>query len=167
MPKQWRWRMAQRWAMNLAFHLSPRPCLCLAVAIEFAGRWPWPSGHRAAPWILCGWLSPSWVWFLLLPLAEWQHADPLGVPPVGAAVFWALYIVFGNGRAPACRAVGVAGLLVAALVVVPVGVAHAGAALLSPPACRWGGRGGHLQRAAHLAGDDGPGSACSKRPSAS
>ena len=52
---------------------------------------------------------------------------------VGAAVFWALYIVFGKraGHLHAGQSVSL-GLLVAALVVVPVGVAHAGAALLSP-----------------------------------
>jgi len=52
---------------------------------------------------------------------------------LGAAVFWALYIVFGKraGHLHAGHSVSL-GLLVAALVVVPVGVAHAGAALLSP-----------------------------------
>jgi len=60
--------------------------------------------------------------------------DPLGVLyAVGAAVFWALYIVFGKraGHLHAGQSVSL-GLLVAALVVVPVGAAHAGAALLSP-----------------------------------
>ena len=48
-------------------------------------------------------------------------------------MFWALYIVFGKraGHLHAGQSVSL-GLLVAALVVVPVGVAHAGAALLSP-----------------------------------
>ena len=51
-----------------------------------------------------------------------------------AAVCWAIYIVFGKrvGHVPAGLSVSL-GLAVAALVVLPVGVAHAGAALLSLP----------------------------------
>jgi inner membrane transporter RhtA len=48
-------------------------------------------------------------------------------------VFWALYIIYGKraGHLHAGQSVSL-GLLVAALVVVPVGVVHTGAALLSP-----------------------------------
>jgi inner membrane transporter RhtA len=72
---------------------------------------------------------------LLLPLGlSGSTLDPVGVMySVGAAVFWALYIIYGKraGHLHAGQSVSL-GLLVAALVVVPVGVAHAGAALLSP-----------------------------------
>ncbi len=60
--------------------------------------------------------------------------DPVGVGyALVAAVCWALYIVYGKriGHLHAGHSVSL-GLLVAAVVVVPVGVAHAGAALLSP-----------------------------------
>jgi len=52
---------------------------------------------------------------------------------LGAAACWALYIVFGKraGHLHAGHSVSL-GVAVAALVVVPVGVAHAGTALLQP-----------------------------------
>ena len=74
---------------------------------------------------------------MLLPLGLGASAlDPVGVLyALAAAVFWAMYIVFGKraGHLHAGHTVSL-GLLVAALVVVPVGVVHAGAALLSPTA---------------------------------
>lgn len=60
--------------------------------------------------------------------------DPVGVAyALGAALMWGTYIVFGKrvGHLHAGQSVSL-GLLMAAVVVVPVGVAHAGAALWSP-----------------------------------
>ena len=146
--RPWRWRLtradaqavalygAALGAMNLMFYLSLQTLpFGLAVAIEFAGPLAvaiW-SSRRAVDFI---WVALAIVGLaLLLPVGLSGSAlDPLGVLyAVGAAVFWALYIVFGKraGHLHAGQSVSL-GLLVAALVVVPVGVAHAGAALLSP-----------------------------------
>ena len=146
--RPWRWRLSRAdaqavalygaalGAMNLMFYLSLQTLpFGLAVAIEFAGPLAvaiW-SSRRAVDFI---WVALAIVGLaLLLPLGlSGSTLDPLGMLyAVGAAVFWALYIVFGKraGHLHAGQSVSL-GLLVAALVVVPVGVAHAGAALLSP-----------------------------------
>ena len=146
--RPWRWRLSRAdaqavvlygaalGAMNLMFYLSLQTLpFGLAVAIEFAGPLAvaiW-SSRRAVDFV---WVALAIVGLaLLLPLwLSGSTLDPLGVLySVGAAVFWALYIVFGKraGHLHAGQSVSL-GLLVAALVVVPVGVAHAGAALLSP-----------------------------------
>ena len=146
--RPWRWRLSRAdaqavalygaalGAMNLMFYLSLQTLpFGLAVAIEFAGPLAvaiW-SSRRAVDFV---WVALAIVGLaLLLPLGlSGSMLDPLGVLyAVGAAVFWALYIVFGKraGHLHAGQSVSL-GLLVAALVVVPVGVAHAGAALLSP-----------------------------------
>ena len=146
--RPWRWRLSRAdaqavvlygaalGAMNLMFYLSLQTLpFGLAVALEFAGPLAvaiW-SSRRAVDFV---WVALAIVGLaLLLPLGlSGSTLDPLGVLyAVGAAVFWALYIVFGKraGHLHAGQSVSL-GLLVAALVVVPVGVAHAGAALLSP-----------------------------------
>ena len=146
--RPWRWRLtradaqavalygAALGAMNLMFYLSLQTLpFGLAVAIEFAGPLAvaiW-SSRRAVDFV---WVALAIVGLaLLLPLGlSGSTLDPLGVLyAVGAAVFWALYIVFGKraGHLHAGQSVSL-GLMEAALVVVPVGVAHAGAALLSP-----------------------------------
>lgn len=146
--RPWRWRLSRAdaqavalygaalGAMNLMFYLSLQTLpFGLAVAIEFAGPLAvaiW-SSRRAVDFV---WVALAIVGLaLLLPLGlSGSTLEPLGVLyAVGAAVFWALYIVFGKraGHLHAGQSVAL-GLLVAALVVVPVGVAHAGAALLSP-----------------------------------
>ena len=146
--RPWRWRLSRAdaqavvlygaalGAMNLMFYLSLQTLpFGLAVAIEFAGPLAvaiW-SSRRAVDFV---WVALAIVGLaLLLPLGlSGSTLDPLGVLyAVGAAVFWALYIVCGKraGHLHAGQSVSL-GLLVAALVVVPVGVAHAGAALLSP-----------------------------------
>ena len=146
--RPWRWRLSRAdaqavalygaalGAMILMFYLSLQTLpFGLAVAIEFAGPLAvaiW-SSRRAVDFV---WVALAIAGLaLLLPLGlSGSTLDPLGVLyAVGAAVFWALYIVFGKraGHLHAGQSVSL-GLLVAALVVVPVGVAHAGAALLSP-----------------------------------
>mgnify|MGYP006192179439 FL=1 len=146
--RPWRWRLSRAdaqavvlygaalGAMNLMFYLSLQTLpFGLAVAIEFAGPLAvaiW-SSRRAVDfvWVLLAIAGLG----LLLPLGlNGSMLDPVGVAyALGAAVFWALYIVFGKraGHLHAGHTVSL-GLLVAALVVVPVGVVHAGAALLSP-----------------------------------
>ncbi|MFS7066657.1 EamA family transporter, partial [Escherichia coli] len=66
-----------------------------------------------------------------------NSAEPLDLVgaayALGAGVCWALYILFGQ-RAGADHGAqgGALGVLVAAILVVPIGVAHAGADLLDP-----------------------------------
>ncbi len=146
--RPWRWHLSRADAksvvlygaalggMNLMFYMSLRTLpFGLAVAIEFAGPLAvaiW-SSRRAVDFV---WVMLAIAGLgLLLPLGlNGSMLDPVGVAyALGAAVFWALYIVFGKraGHLHAGHSVSL-GLLVAALVVVPVGVAHAGMALLSP-----------------------------------
>ena len=146
--RPWRWHLSRADAravmlygaalggMNLMFYLSLRTLpFGLAVAIEFAGPLAvaiW-SSRRAVDFV---WVALAIAGLgMLLPLGlNGSTLDPVGVfYALGAAVFWGLYIVFGKraGHLHAGHSVSL-GLLVAALVVVPVGVVHAGAALLSP-----------------------------------
>jgi len=71
---------------------------------------------------------------LLLPLASDRELDPLGLAfAFGAAASWALYIVFGKRVSTLASGQAVSlGMLVAALFAVPIGVAHAGAAMGVP-----------------------------------
>ncbi|WP_022981867.1 EamA family transporter [Ideonella sp. B508-1] len=146
--RPWRWRLARgEWKallaygvtlglMNLTFYQSLRTIpFGVAVAIEFAG--PLTVALLASRHAL------DFVWLLLaiaglgllLPLGHGVSTlDPVGVGWAAvAAVCWALYILFGKrvGHLHAGQSVAI-GLTVAALTVVPVGVAQAGAALLSP-----------------------------------
>ncbi|AOG23088.1 EamA family transporter [Acidovorax sp. RAC01] len=146
--RPWRWQLSRADAqaialygaalggMNLMFYMSLRTLpFGLAVAIEFSGPLAvaiW-SSRRAVDFV---WVALAMAGLgMLLPLGlNGSTLDPLGVAyALAAAVFWALYIVFGKraGHLHAGHSVSL-GLLVAALVVVPVGVAHAGAALLTP-----------------------------------
>lgn len=123
-------------AMNLVFYLSLRTIpLGIAVALEFTG-----------PLALALFGSRRWVDFvwialvvaglaMLLPLhGQAQALDPVGVAyALAAGVGWVLYIVLGRKAGDAYGADAVTlGTTIAALLVVPFGVAHAGATLLSP-----------------------------------
>ena len=122
--------------MNLMFYMSLRTLpFGLAVAIEFSGPLAvaiW-SSRRAVDFIWVGLAIAGLA--MLLPLGLSASAlDPVGLLfALAAAVCWALYIVFGKraGHLHAGHTVSL-GLLMAAIVVVPVGIAHAGAALLTP-----------------------------------
>jgi inner membrane transporter RhtA len=122
--------------MNLSFYLSLRTIpFGLAVAIEFSGPLAVAiaSSRRAVDfaWVALAALGLA----LLLPLGlGGSQLDLTGVLwALSAALFWGLYIVFGKrlGHLHAGHSVAL-GLTVAALVVLPVGIAHAGAALWSP-----------------------------------
>ncbi len=152
--RPWRWHLSRDDAkavalygaalggMNLMFYMSLRTLpFGLAVAIEFSGPLAvaiW-SSRRPVDFV---WVALAIAGLgMLLPLGLTGAAgeasgalDPVGVLyALSAAVFWALYIVFGKraGHLHAGHTVSL-GLLVAALVVVPVGVVHAGAALWTP-----------------------------------
>jgi inner membrane transporter RhtA len=129
-------------AMNLLFYLSLRTIpLGLAIAIEFSGPLTLALAHSRRPidfvWIACAVLGLG----LLLPLGGLSGGlDPVGVAcALGAALCWALYIVFGQrvGHLHGGRSVAI-GMSVAALVVLPFGIASAGAALLDPATLAFG-----------------------------
>jgi inner membrane transporter RhtA len=71
---------------------------------------------------------------LLRPLAADRALDPLGLLfAFGAAASWALYILFGKRVSTLASGQAVSlGMLVAALFAVPMGIAHAGAAMAVP-----------------------------------
>ena len=146
--RPWRWHLSRTDAqaialygvalggMNLMFYMSLRTLpFGLAVAIEFSGPLAvaiW-SSRRAVDFV---WVALAIAGLaMLLPLGLSASAlDPVGLLfALAAAVCWALYIVFGKraGHLHAGHTVSL-GLLMAAIVVVPVGIAHAGAALLTP-----------------------------------
>ena len=135
----WRWILAYGaalGAMNAVFYVAlGRIPLGIAVAIEFVG----PLG--VAVWASRRRIDYLWVALaalglvLLLPIAPGAAAlDPLGVAcALLAGVGWALYIVFGQkaGRAHGPTA-ATWGLMIAAALTVPLGVASAGGRLADP-----------------------------------
>lgn len=146
--RPWRWSLSRADAlsivrygatlgcMNLLFYMALRTIpFGIAVAIEFAGPLAvalW-SSRRGVDFV---WIALAVVGLLLLlPLElDGDGLDPIGTAyALGAAVCWGLYIVFGKrtGHLHSGHTVSL-GMTMAALIVVPVGVAHAGTALLDP-----------------------------------
>jgi inner membrane transporter RhtA len=122
--------------MNLCFYMAIRTIpLGLAIAIEFVG--PLAVAVASSRKLI------HFVWIglavlglgLLLPIDPGAaRLDPVGVGfACVAAVMWALYIILGKrtGHLHAGRSVAL-GMSTAALIVVPIGIASAGAALFQP-----------------------------------
>ncbi|SEE44057.1 threonine/homoserine exporter RhtA [Pseudomonas coleopterorum] len=120
--------------MNLLFYMSLRTVpLGIAVALEFTGP--------LAVAILASRKAMDFLWvalavfglLLLIPLGDAQAGiDPVGVCyALGAGVCWALYILYGQ-KAGADNGVQTAalGVMIAAVFIAPVGIVHAGTALL-------------------------------------
>lgn len=127
--------LAMGW-MNYFFYLSlSRIPLGIAVALEFTGPLAvaMASSHRKADFVWIA-LAALGLW-TLLPLGPGSQAlSPVGIGCALAAGFcWALYILYGQ-RAGSLHAgqTTALGTLVGALVIVPIGAAHAGRALLTP-----------------------------------
>jgi inner membrane transporter RhtA len=123
-------------AMNSVFYLAlSRIPLGIAVAIEFIGPLAVAvlASRRPLDFLWVGLAAMGLS--LLLPITPSGAAlDPLGVLfALAAGVGWALYIVFGQkaGQAQGPSA-ATWGLMVAALLTVPIGVADAGAGLFDP-----------------------------------
>lgn len=135
-----RWKIVRYGAalgtMNLCFYMALRTLpLGLTIAIEFLGPLSVALFHsrRPAHFAMVG-LAVAGLLLLLPVQSAGQALDPVGIVfALGAAVGWALYIVFGQkaGHLPGGQAVAF-GMATAALVVVPVGIHQAGAALLAP-----------------------------------
>ena len=127
--------LAMGW-MNLFFYLSlNRIPLGIAVALEFTGPLAvaMAASRRAVDfaWIVLAALGL----IALLPFGlESKPLDPAGIGyALAAGLCWALYIVFGQkaGNAHGGQTAAL-GTLAAAIAIVPIGIANAGTALLSP-----------------------------------
>ena len=123
--------------MNFNFYMALRTIpLGLAIAIEFLGPLTVSLIHsrRPAHFAMVGLAAAGLA--LLLPFDRMNRAlDPVGVAfALGAGLCWGLYIIFGKrtGHLAAGRTVAL-GMATAACIVVPIGICHAGSALLSPP----------------------------------
>jgi inner membrane transporter RhtA len=122
--------------MNFLFYMSLRTVpLGIAVALEFTGPLAVAiyASRRAIDFL---WIALAAVGLLLLiPTgATTAGIDLVGAGyALGAGVCWALYILFGQ-KAGADNGVTTAalGVMIAALFVAPIGIVHAGTALLTP-----------------------------------
>ncbi|WP_232476093.1 EamA family transporter [Flavisphingomonas formosensis] len=122
--------------MNFCFYMALRSIpLGLTIAIEFLGPLTVALIHsrRPAHFAIVGLAVVGLL--LLLPIRNTSHAlDPVGVVyALGAGLCWGLYIIFGKrtGHLPGGQAVAL-GMTTAAILVVPIGIHHAGAALWAP-----------------------------------
>lgn len=122
--------------MNFLFYMSLRTVpLGIAVALEFTGPLTVAliSSRRAIDFV---WIALAVTGLLLLiPTKEsGTNIDLIGICyAIGAGVCWALYIVSGQ-KAGADNGIQTAalGVLIAAIFIAPIGIVHAGSALLNP-----------------------------------
>ena len=128
--------------MNFLYSMALRTVpLGITVALEFTGPLLVAvlSSRRPVDFV---WIALAAAGLsLLLPIGHTQGAiDPTGALfALGAGACWALYIVFGQKAGAAYGAQAVAlGSVIASIIVVPIGIAEAGATLLSPAALAYG-----------------------------
>ncbi|WP_288375935.1 threonine/homoserine exporter RhtA [uncultured Pseudomonas sp.] len=122
--------------MNFLFYMSLRSVpLGIAVALEFTGPLAVAifASRRALDFL---WIALAIVGLvLLIPTGQTGASLDLSgaAYALGAGVCWAFYILYGQ-RAGAENGIQTAalGVLIAALFVAPIGIAHAGSALLTP-----------------------------------
>ncbi|AZD09571.1 Threonine/homoserine exporter RhtA [Pseudomonas chlororaphis] len=122
--------------MNFLFYMSLRSVpLGIAVALEFTGPLAVAiyASRKAIDFL---WIALAIIGLLLLiPTSDTSAGiDLIGAGhALGAGVCWALYILFGQ-KAGADNGIQTAalGVMIAALFVAPIGIVHAGAALLTP-----------------------------------
>ncbi|MBO9539299.1 DMT family transporter [bacterium] len=123
--------------MNLGFYMALRTIpLAVAVAILFLGPLSvaMAASRRLKDFVWIGFVVLG-LGLLLWPRSQAAPSlDPTGVAfALCASVCWALYIIFGQkaGKTHGGQATSL-GLTVAALIVLPIGLAHAGRALFNP-----------------------------------
>jgi len=127
--------------MNFLYYMALRTVpLGITVSLEFTGPLTVAvlSSRRATDFL---WIALAAAGlFLLLPIGHAQGIDPVGTLfALGAGACWALYIVFGQRAGAAYGAQAVAlGSIIAAIIVVPVGVAGARASVFSAAALPYG-----------------------------
>ncbi|ROL67050.1 EamA family transporter [Pseudomonas protegens] len=122
--------------MNFLFYMSLRTVpLGIAVALEFTGPLAVAiyASRKAIDFL---WIALAIVGLLLLiPTGATETAIDLAGAgyALGAGVCWALYILYGQ-KAGAENGIQTAalGVMIAALFVAPIGIVHAGTALLTP-----------------------------------
>lgn len=121
--------------MNFLFYMSIRTTpLGIAVALEFTGPLAVALMHsrRLADFV---WIALAVTGLaLLIPSGQAHGLDLTGaLYALGAGVCWAGYILAGQ-KAGADHGVQTAalGVLIAAILIAPIGVAHAGSAMLDP-----------------------------------
>jgi inner membrane transporter RhtA len=121
--------------MNILFYMAIRTIpLGIGVALEFTGPLAVALLHSRKVtdfiWIVLAVIGLA----LLIPMGQTDALDLTGsLYALGAGVCWAAYILFGQ-KAGADHGVQTAalGVVIAAIFIAPIGVAHAGAALLDP-----------------------------------
>jgi inner membrane transporter RhtA len=122
--------------MNLLIYRSfSRIPLGIAVAIEVAGPLTVAVLSSRRPRDVAAVLLAVVGLYFLLPIhGGVEQLDPIGVAyAAGAAVCWALYIVFGKRVSVMHGGQSVAwGMLAASLFIVPIGAVYSGAVLLTP-----------------------------------
>jgi inner membrane transporter RhtA len=128
--------------MNFLYYLALRTVpLGITVSLEFTGPLAVAvfSSRRAIDFLwIC--LAAAGL-YLLLPIGHTQTGiDPTGAMfALGAGAFWGLYIVFGQKTGADFGPQAVAlGSIIAAVIVVPVGIAEAGSVLFSAAALPYG-----------------------------
>ncbi|ROL71877.1 EamA family transporter [Pseudomonas chlororaphis] len=122
--------------MNFLFYMSLRTVpLGIAVALEFTGPLAVAiyASRRAIDFL---WIGLAIIGLLLLiPTGSTSTGIDLtgAAYALGAGVCWALYILYGQ-KAGAENGIQTAalGVMIAALFIAPIGIVHAGAALLTP-----------------------------------
>lgn len=127
-------------AMNLLFYMALATVpLGRAVALQFSGPLL-VSVTSSRKLVDFAWIGLAVAGLLLLsPFTDaHQPLDPGGVAlALASAACWALYIVCGQraGRELGTQTVAI-GMAIAAVIVLPIGIVHAGAALLEPATLR-------------------------------
>ena len=122
--------------MNFLFYMSLRTVpLGIAVALEFTGPLAVAiyASRRPIDFLWIG-LAITGLLLLIPTGASNDSIDLTGAGyALGAGVCWAFYILYGQ-KAGADNGVQTAalGVMIAALFIAPIGIAHAGAALLTP-----------------------------------
>ncbi len=127
--------------MNFLFYMALRTVpLGIAVALEFSGPLAVAlfSSRKPSDFL---WVALAIAGLLvLLPIRQTANLSWSGTAlALGAGLCWALYIIFGQ-KAGAVHGqyATVLGSIVAALVITPIGFAHAGWALLKPSTLGYG-----------------------------